>query len=70
MNINNSKNYPDPDMLNIMDNVVSSSEFTGLMQALPFEEDEVEEYSDIYEIPDQGSLKTIKNELKRGMEKG
>lgn len=65
MNKKNSKNYPDPDTLNIMDNVVSSSDCTGLIQALPKEKDEIEAYSDIYEIPKQGSLKTIKNKLKR-----
>ena len=45
------RNYPNPDMFDLKDNVASSTECTGLIQSMPITEDEVEEYADICEIP-------------------
>lgn len=52
----NKKDYPNPDILDLKDNIVSSTGCTGLIQSAPITEDEVEEYSDIYKIPKQEGL--------------
>jgi|GEM_PF-2336954 len=54
-------NYPDPNDLST-NNIASSTEFTGLMQSLPGDEEDVHSYSEIYEIPDQGSEIELKKE--------
>lgn len=63
-----SNEYPDPDILTPND-VVSTTECTGLIQALPIEEDNIEPYSEIYDIPDQAGLGLLEEELDKVMKK-
>ena len=49
--MNKSKDYPDPNALD-ENNVVSSTECTGLVQGLPLDEESMEAYSEIYGMPE------------------
>lgn len=44
--------------------ISSSTDCTGLIPALPANEDDVEAYSDLYPIPKQGDLKDLKQQNK------
>ncbi len=63
-----SKPYPDPGKL-MENNVASMTECTGLIQSLPSDEEYVEAYSEIYEIPDQGSMKQLQEEYEKEIKK-
>lgn len=57
MENSNKKNYPTPDDINIT-NVASSTECTGLFQQAPYDENQIDSYNEIYDIP----MQTIKAE--------
>lgn len=63
-----SNEYPDPDILDTND-VVSNTECTGLIQGLPIEEENIEPYSEIYDIPDQAGLGLLEEELDEVMKR-
>ena len=65
---NHKDEYPDPDMLHT-NNVVSTTECTGLFQGLPVEDEQIEAFSDIYDVPDQGSLGKLEEKLNKVMER-
>jgi hypothetical protein len=48
------KNEQVPDSFE-SNSVVSSSECTGMMQSFPENDDEIESYQDIYDVPKQGT---------------
>ena len=50
MSNKNNKNYPTPDDITIT-NVASSTDCTGLFQDPPYDEDQIESYSELYDIP-------------------
>ena len=64
MKKHSSNDHPDPSDLSTND-VASSTECTGLIQSLPSDEDDIKSYSEIYEIPDQGSEIELKEEYNK-----
>ena len=53
-------NPPDPEGLKNVTNVVSSTDFTGLIQDIAEETGPFETYSDLYHFPEQGGLNIYK----------
>jgi hypothetical protein len=60
------KNYPDPNEI-ATTNIVSSSECTGVVTGLPEDEQHMNAYQEICDIPKQGSLGELKERLNEKM---
>ena len=56
------KNYPNVDTLKNINNVVSSTDFTGIVQGSG-EEGELNKCDSLYHFPEQGGINTNKPEL-------
>lgn len=64
MDEKNSKNYPDPSET-LTKSTVSSTDCTGMVPALPEDDENMDAYNELYGIPEQGGLNELKNEIKK-----
>ncbi len=59
-----NNNYPNPDILdNPSTGVASAMDNTGLLQGLPEEHSEIEALDDLGNMPEQGALEDVEEEV-------
>lgn len=61
---NNNNNYPNPSDI-ITRNIASSTDFTGMIPSLLNDDSEMDAYAEIFDIPEQGNLNDLKEEIKK-----